>query len=179
MNRILQNFIPNQIGKYKDDFMPNAFGDNMQKWGTDTILIESGAYENDREKQKVRKFNFIAILSAFLGISENTIQNFDFEDYFKIPDNKKDNLFDILIRNLKLKKNGIYYKVDIGIKTIEIENRDFTDFELKNTISEIGDLSQNFGYKEVDGNEFVFEIENENKFLIGADADFIFQNLIR
>ncbi len=51
MNDILQKEIPNNVGKYSDDFMPTAFGDNMQKWGTNTILIESGGYKNDREKQ--------------------------------------------------------------------------------------------------------------------------------
>jgi len=42
MNRILQKYAPGQVGRYNDDFEPRAFGDNIQKWGTSAILIESG-----------------------------------------------------------------------------------------------------------------------------------------
>jgi murein tripeptide amidase MpaA len=44
MNDLLQELIPGQVGKYDDAFEPRAFGDNIQKWGTSTILIESGGY---------------------------------------------------------------------------------------------------------------------------------------
>ena len=58
MNDILQEYAPGQVGRYNDDFEPRAFGDNIQKWGTSTILIESGGYPNDPEKQEIRKLNF-------------------------------------------------------------------------------------------------------------------------
>ena len=53
MNDILQKYAPGQVGRYNDDFEPRAFGDNIQKWGTSTILIESGGYPNDIEKQEI------------------------------------------------------------------------------------------------------------------------------
>ncbi|MGI9552034.1 MAG: M14 family metallopeptidase, partial [Aurantibacter sp.] len=64
MNEILQKYAVGQVGRYNDDFEPRAFGDNIQKWGTSTILIESGGYVNDREKQEIRKLNYVSILSA-------------------------------------------------------------------------------------------------------------------
>jgi len=173
MNNILQKNIPNQVGKYSDDFMPTAFGDNMQKWGTNTILIESGGYKNDREKQYVRKLNFIAILSAFIGISENIIDNFKIEDYFKIPDNKKNKLFDVIIRSAKIKKGSNTYLVDIGINKIEINNSNFTDFKLKSEVAEIGDLSQHFAYNEIKKQNFVIDLDNNNPLFIGVNADFL------
>ncbi len=54
MNEGLQTIIPGQVGRYDDTFEPRAFGDNMQKWGTSTILIESGGLVNDPEKQFIR-----------------------------------------------------------------------------------------------------------------------------
>ena len=55
MNDILQNYVPGQVGRYSDEFEPRAFGDNIQKWGTRTILIESGGYPDDPEKQFILK----------------------------------------------------------------------------------------------------------------------------
>ena len=35
-------FIPQRLARYDDTFEPRAFGDNMQRWGTSTLLVESG-----------------------------------------------------------------------------------------------------------------------------------------
>ena len=64
IHNTLKKIIPMHIGRYDDEHEPRAFGDNIQKWGTSTILIETGAFENDPEKQFLRKVNFIALLSA-------------------------------------------------------------------------------------------------------------------
>jgi hypothetical protein len=55
MNHLLQQLIPGQVGKYDDAFEPRAFGDNIQKWGTRTILIESGGLKGDPENQMLRR----------------------------------------------------------------------------------------------------------------------------
>ena len=52
MNEIIQKYAPGQVGRYSDDFEPRAFGDNIAKWGTSLILIESGGYTNDVEKAR-------------------------------------------------------------------------------------------------------------------------------
>ena len=69
----LSHFIPGHIGKYKDDFEPRAFGDNFQRKGISTILVESGGWKGDPEKQFVRKLNFILLLTAFKSIAEDFI----------------------------------------------------------------------------------------------------------
>jgi len=43
----LGEVIPGRIARYDDAFTPRAFGDNMQRWGTSTVLIESGALPDD------------------------------------------------------------------------------------------------------------------------------------
>ena len=45
MTSALQNFIGGNIGRYVDDYNPNAFGDKFSDWGTPTILIETGALQ--------------------------------------------------------------------------------------------------------------------------------------
>ncbi len=173
MNKILQKRIPDQVGRYNDDFMPTAFGDNMQLWGTSTILIESGGYKNDPEKQYVRELNYLCILSALYGIAYKYPGNFELMDYFKIPENKKEKLFDLLVRNANVKKNGHSFKVDLGIRTKEVNNDDFTSFTLLGKIEEIGDLTYYYGYKEIDASGLNVSILSNNQTLLtGDNADF-------
>ena len=87
MNELLQELIPGQVGKYDDAFEPRAFGDNIQKWGTSTILIESGGLLGDPEKQEIRKINFMILLNALHSIATRNYIQYQTADYFAIPDN--------------------------------------------------------------------------------------------
>ena len=64
MNNLLQKVIPNHIGRYTDEFYPTATGDNFQKLGFNTILIEAGHYPDDYDREEVRKFNFLHLFKA-------------------------------------------------------------------------------------------------------------------
>jgi len=171
MEHVLQKYIPGQIGRYSDDFMPTAFGDSMQKWGTSIILIESGGYKNDPEKQVVRKMNFLAIMASLYGLSIGNPDEMYYMDYFKIPENKKEKLFDLLIRNATIYKNGQRFIIDIGIRRKEIENHDYSAFTYQGEICEIGDLGNYFGYNEIDANGLIIQSADSN-LLMGFNADF-------
>ncbi|MFY0630947.1 MAG: DUF2817 domain-containing protein [Flavobacteriaceae bacterium] len=94
MNSLLQQIIPNHIGRYTDKFYPTATGDNFQKLGFPTILIESGHYPNDYEREKVREFTFMSLLQGIYHIATaNNHENYD--DYFTIPNNQE-NFRDLL-----------------------------------------------------------------------------------
>lgn len=174
MDQILQKRIPGQVGRYNDDFMPTAFGDNMQLWGTSTILFEAGGYQNDPEKQYVRQLNFLSILTGLYAIAHKYSGNFELMYYFNIPENKKEKLFDLLIRNATIQKNGKYFKIDIGIRREEVNNADYTDFEYKGKVEEIGDLTYFYGYEEIDAIGLSVSLsENKESLLIGDVADFL------
>jgi hypothetical protein len=66
---VLARELAGRVAKYDDTFNPRAFGDLMQRWGTSTVLIESGALPGDPEKQRLRALNVVAILSALDGIA--------------------------------------------------------------------------------------------------------------
>ena len=95
--QMLSNFIPGHIAKYSDEYEPRAFGDNFQKWGTSTILIESGGWKDDPEKQFIRKLNFIALLSSFKSIAEESYISTSEEIYASIPFNEK-YIFDLILK---------------------------------------------------------------------------------
>ncbi|MBE7639730.1 peptidase M14 [Salegentibacter sp. BLCTC] len=145
MNNILQEYAPGQVGRYNDDFEPRAFGDNIQKWGTSTILIESGGYPNDPEKQEIRKLNFVSILAAIFSIANEDYKNADISKYEEIPNNDR-KLFDLKLTGLTYELLGKDYILDLGINQNEIQDENLNYF-YDAYISDRGDLSTHYGYR--------------------------------
>lgn len=157
LNQVLQKFIPGQIGRFSDEHEPRAFGDNIQKWGTTLVLVESGGYKGDPERQLARKLNFVALLSAFEVISSGSYQAQARSGYESIPFNSRC-VYDLIIRGCTVRKGEQEYRVDIGIDREEV-NDSGTDrgFGYHSTIEEMGDLSTRYGIEEVDGSGLTFE----------------------
>ncbi|TDB68998.1 M14 family zinc carboxypeptidase [Arundinibacter roseus] len=156
MNRLLQVMIPGQVARYTDEHEPRAFGDNIQKWGTTLILIESGGYVGDPEKQYIRKLNFVALLSGLSAVADGSIVEEDREDYYTIPENGR-YLFDLLVRNVTVKKGGKTYQTDLGINRNEVNYANATQFFQYSKIEEYGDLSTHYGSEELNGEGYVME----------------------
>ena len=132
----LTELIPQHIGLFDDEFEPRAFGDNFQKAGTATILIEAGGLASDDEKQEIRAYYFAAILSGLSSICKPTYQKQDLKNYFSIPKNNKQ-IFHILIHNVTL--NDV--EVSIGINYEEKPNPDGNGTYKIYDIQDIGDLN--------------------------------------
>lgn len=153
MNSILQKYAPGQVGRYNDDFEPRAFGDNIQKWGTSTILIESGGFRGDPEKQHIRKLNYVSILSALLTIADGSYKKQELEAYEEIPHNDR-KLFDLKINQLTYNLLGEEYVLDVGIHQFEVDNKIHEDFWYSSRIADQGDLSTFYGYETLEAQGF-------------------------
>ncbi|MGY6521837.1 MAG: M14 family metallopeptidase [Mongoliitalea sp.] len=147
MNALMEQIEPGHVGKYDDAFEPRAFGDNIQKWGTSTILIESGGYPNDPEKQVIRKYNFMLMLHALEQIADNSYEAYSLDEYYAIPDNTL-RLMDLVIRNLSLELDEQTYTVDLGIRRREADAHG--DYFVNAVVDDLGDLSIFYGYDELD-----------------------------
>ncbi len=145
LNRRLQTIIPDQVGRWSDEFEPRAFGENMQIWGTSTVLVESGGYANDPEKQYIRKLNFVLLLDAFYQIATRSYAAEKMDEYQAIPHNER-YLFDLLIRRVSIHDS----LVDIGINRAEKTLPGSPSFYHTSTIDDWGDLSVFYGYEELD-----------------------------
>lgn len=100
MYQAIQHELPNQMGRYNDTYCSTCFGDQIQKLGIPTILIEAGYYPKDEAREETRKYHFIALMSALFVISSKKLP--DYMGYFKIP--KTDKLFyDIRFDNILYK----------------------------------------------------------------------------
>ena len=153
MNDIIQKYAPGQVGRYSDDFEPRAFGDNIAKWGTSLILIESGGYRKDTEKQEIRKLNYVSILSALYTIAKESYVDIPIEDYEKIPKNDR-KLFDLKLEKVTYKLLGKDYILDLGIHRQEVDDEEHKDFYYKSIIVDQGDLSTFYGYETFDASGY-------------------------
>ncbi len=159
MNSLLQQIIPNQIGRYTDEFYPKATGDNFQKLGHNTILIEAGHFKDDYQREITRKYNFYALLQGLYFIS--TEKNYgNFEPYYDIPNNDT-KFLDIIYKNIKMAKNNSIQIVDIGIqlKFKVIANK----LAMYKHIEKVGDLSDYYSYNYINAENLdIKELELSN-----------------
>ncbi len=153
---IIDKYYPGVVARYDDEFEPRAFGDNIQKWGTSTILIESGGYFKDYEKQEVRKMNYIALSGVLYSIASKSYLKNPIEKYFEIPENER-LFFDLLVKNVTIQKDSVEFIVDLGINHEEkfdsLRNRYIKQY----FVVDIGDLSTFFAYDSLDATNLKFE----------------------
>ncbi|RXP61875.1 zinc carboxypeptidase [Lutibacter sp. HS1-25] len=145
MNELLQQLIPNQIGRYTDEFYPTATGDNFQKLGHNTILIEAGHFKDDYDRDITRKYNFYALLQGLLFIANNSTFS-NYLPYFDIPNN--DNKFlDIIYEDVSTGTEAENKLEDIGIQVkFKVENGKLISYE---DIEQKGDLSNFYTYNRI------------------------------
>lgn len=149
MNTVLQKQMPEKVGKYNDDFDPRCFGDTFQEMGIAAILIESGGYPGDPEKEHIRKLNFYALVHALQAIADQSYVQEDIAGYEKIPENGR-SLYDVLIRNVKITKQGRTFVTNLGINHSTIKDSDYRGVSYKGSIDELGDVERVYGYEEAD-----------------------------
>jgi len=155
MDNVLQQFIPGQIARYSDDFEPRAFGDQMMNWGTASILIESGGFPNDIERQYVRKLNFVVILSALLSIANESYKKNKLRHYKSIPENSK-NYADLILRDVKIEKGGQTFQLDMAFNNMPNGAGDPIDMPIA-YLSDMGDLSNMESYDEFEARNFTIK----------------------
>lgn len=102
----VEPLVGNHIAKYDDTFNPRAFGDLMGAWGASTILIESGAWADDPQKQHLRKTNFVGILTALDAIATGRYAMYDPDIYENLAYNGR-RVTDLLVRGGTVAVPGI------------------------------------------------------------------------
>ena len=153
INEVIQQVIPGRIGRYTDEFYPTATGDNFQKMGHNTILIESGHSKGDYKRKESRRATFLALLEGLRYIGQKDKQ-IDHSKYFTIPGNEKKYL-DIIVKNSMIAGK----KSDFGILYIEKLQDGVIVFDP--SIDQIGDLTDFNADKIIDGEGLDFVNEND------------------
>lgn len=156
-----------QISRFTDEFYPNATGDNFQKLGYTTILIESGHYIDDYNRKIVRKMTFLALLSALKSISKQNYALYGLTDYQSIPNNAS-NAHDFIFTNVNYVNSEQRFNFSMALQYEEVLEDDSIVFKAK--VADIGDLSNYFGYTEIDVSQYNFNLSKIP--MIGEYANF-------
>lgn len=169
INNELQQFIPNQVGRFDDSFNRNCVGDTFQQLGVPTVLFEAGHFPNDYQREETRKFIFIALLKSFQVLYENDLVNNKIDNYLKIPQNNPC-FFDIVYRNVKINYDNSIFITNFAVQFREeiIENQ----LVFNAYISSVGDLKGFLGHLEYDAQEDFYQDENGNFPKINEKANF-------
>lgn len=151
----LKEMIPNQIGRYSDEFYPTSTGDNFIKAGMPTILFEGGHFIDDYARKETRKYYTIALYYALKAIGELNSSTEDWETYLEIPENKETH-YDIIYRNVKLNTDHECV-LDIAVQYSEIKEEGKDDISFIPFVMEVGDVKKRKGWLEIDctGKKFI------------------------
>lgn len=94
----LEPLAPGRVARYDDEFEVRAFGDNLTKWGTSVVLIETGAWPAAEPDPHLVRLNFVAIMTALDALATGRVEQADRRRYETLPVNQT-TLFYALIRN--------------------------------------------------------------------------------
>jgi hypothetical protein len=112
----LEPFIPGGMGRYDDAFEVRAFGDNLTKWGTSVVLIETGAYPGPAPDRMLVRVNFVGLLTALDALASGEIDRANPARYETLPINDSMLLHTIVSNALIVTGTGVApFKGDIGI----------------------------------------------------------------
>lgn len=133
----LAPFVYGHISRYDAGFMPRAFGDAMQAWGTSTVLLETGGWYRDDPQFMVR-LNFVALLTALYAIATGTVEQADCALYDALPENG-DPLYDLLIMDGCVwdGTHAVTFVADLGIN---FDDSGKGGSDSLGMIAEVGDL---------------------------------------
>lgn len=94
----LEPFAPGSIARYDDEFEVRAFGDNLTKWGTPVVLIETGPFPGAAPDPPLVRLNFIALVTALQALASGEVHRADPRRYESLPMNGT-SIFHTLVRN--------------------------------------------------------------------------------
>ncbi|MDD3004919.1 M14 metallopeptidase family protein [Flavobacterium sp.] len=172
----LENFIPEQIGRFDDSYNINCVGDVFQTLKTPTVLIEAGHFPDDYQREETRKFVFIALLAAFKSVKPHqTIKN-NLSNYLNISQNIH-NFYDIIYKNIKIRyvDSNIITNFAIQFKEELVDNT----IEFNAKIVDIGNVDGFFGHFVYDAKEMEYSDDECNIPKFHMKANFYLNNNVK
>ena len=131
------------IARYDDEFEVRAFGDNLTKWGTSVVLIETGPYPGPDPDGALVRMNFVALLTSLDALASGRVDEADPARYETLPFNNSNLLHTIVAHASIAPGTGVApFLGDIGIAgsrvVREVGGQRRVGFSAK--IEELGDL---------------------------------------
>jgi len=145
-----------RVAKYDEEFEVRAFGDNMTKWGTSVVLIETGAWPGDipgapatpgtpgeSPDAALVRLNFVALVSSLEALATGRVDHADRARYESLPMNDS-NVFYRLIQHASIVTGtgvapfigDLGLVVNRGVRTVNGERQ----MRVTTRIDDLGDL---------------------------------------
>ena len=143
-----------RIGRYDDGFEVRAFGDNITKWGTPVLLMETGPWPGPLPDPPLVRLNFIAIVHALGALADGSVDRADPARYDTLPENETLGFY-LLIRNATVfvSPNVPLFTADVGIAASRRlqSSEEKKQVVLVSSVADLGDLRTHRGLFEIDG----------------------------
>ena len=139
----LQPFAAGRIGRYDDEFEVRAFGDNITKWGTAVVLIETGPWPGPAPDRTLVQLNFVALVTVLDALASGRVADADPSLYEGLPQNDSA-LFHTIVRGgTVVPGTGVEpFRADVGLAGTRVVRRGANGRELRwqGSIQDLGDL---------------------------------------
>lgn len=154
----IEPLAPGRIGRYDDEFEVRAFGDNVTRWGTPVVLIETEPWSAEHPDPALVRLNFVALVSALEALATGRVHDADPGRYESLPENES-RLFFVLVQHATI-LNGAGvppFTGDIGIVATRSVTVDKAGpaVELSLRIEDLGDLRTFGALETIDGTGLV------------------------
>ena len=134
---------PGMVGRYDDEFEVRAFGDNLTRWGTPVVLIETGPYPSREPDQALVRLNFVALTSAIDALATGRVRDADPQRYETLPLNAERLFFTLVTHASVAAGTGLLpFIADIGIgaSRVVVERDGRPQVSWSARIADLGDL---------------------------------------
>jgi hypothetical protein len=149
----IEPFASGRIGRYDDTFEVRAFGDNVTRWGTPVVLIETGAWPGADPDLALVRLNFVGILSALDALATGRVDTADPARYERLPMNES-MLFSVKVKGASIVTGtGVPpFTGDIGlVATRSVRDREGRrELVISTRVDDIGDLRVYGALEDVD-----------------------------
>ena len=153
--RVASTFVPGRVTRYATDYTERAFGDSMSRWGTPTVLLETGGWHGPREEERLVRLNFVLLLSALHALARGE-ETADAAIYETLPPNVRGDLVDLVLRGATVHGGrGLPpFRADVAV----VKARAFAGDGRRlpsAAVVDVGDLGHLAGLEEVDATGLV------------------------
>ncbi len=139
----LEPLAKGRIGRYDDEFEVRAFGDNITRWGTSVVLIETGAWPGDHPDAALVRLNFIALVSSLQALATGAVDRASPSRYESLPMNDSNVMYRLIRGATIVAGTGVApftgdvgLVVNRGVQVIDGERR----LRVTTRVDDLGDL---------------------------------------
>ena len=139
----LRPFAAGRIGRYDDAFEVRAFGDNITKWGTGVVLIETGPWPGPEPDRTLVQLNFVALVTALDALASGRVSSASPSVYEQLPENESDLFHTIVMGGTVIPGTGVApFRADVGIVGTRVvrQGPGGRVLQWQGSIQDVGDL---------------------------------------